>query len=457
MLNIIEINKELEDFLNLFSSFSFDCIFSCVCLDPSTHPLNNGISCIFCYLLKTNKYYCLPVNHSESSYSTDIGAIRNLIQRNKRNFVFDKKSFDQLLGTTNTIDLDTIKYLDSGQHFDGESFDTQAHKSIQNSFYKYNNLNRAISLFKHGEKFKSMCSSADLLVGDISDDVVRINEQLIPRLTQIESSGLFVNKDLFLHHFGEQAKKHITPNGLVHSQYFIYTSAGRPSNRFGGINYAALKKDDGCRQSFQSRFGDNGSLVLMDYNAFHPRLISQLIGLPFAQDEDPYTCLAKEYFKTINPTEEQITEAKTQTFQLLYGGVTKEFEHIEYFRKTKEFTDNLWKDFKRHGFIKTPIFEKKIRKCHIDEVYASKLMNYLLQNYETEVCCGVMGEVLNYCKNYQSKLVLYTYDSFLFDFCKDDGVDFLRSLKTIVQSKNTLPVKCHKGNNYHEMERFDIY
>ena len=52
---------------------------------------------------------------------------------------------------------------------------------------------------------------------------------------------------------------------IVYSEYNPYTSTGRPSNRFGGMNFAALNKSDGSREQFISRF-NNGVLVEMDFD-----------------------------------------------------------------------------------------------------------------------------------------------------------------------------------------------
>ena len=35
-----------------------------------------------------------------------------------------------------------------------------------------------------------------------------------------------------------------------YTEYNLYTSTGRPSNKFGGVNFAALNKEDGSRNSF---------------------------------------------------------------------------------------------------------------------------------------------------------------------------------------------------------------
>ena len=54
----------------------------------------------------------------------------------------------------------------------------------------------------------------------------------------------------------------MTKDGLVYSEYNPYTTTGRPSNRFGGTNFAALNKTDGSREKYISRF-DGGMLVII--------------------------------------------------------------------------------------------------------------------------------------------------------------------------------------------------
>ena len=49
------------------------------------------------------------------------------------------------------------------------------------------------------------------------------------------------------------------------TQYHPFTTTSRPSNNFGGVNYAALNKDDGSRDRFVSRF-EGGKLVQFDYD-----------------------------------------------------------------------------------------------------------------------------------------------------------------------------------------------
>ena len=82
----------------------------------------------------------------------------------------------------------------------------------------------------------------------------------------------------------------------------------------------------------------------------------------------------------------------------------------------------------------------------------NKVFNYLIQLMETENNMKILTELLPQISDYKSKLVLYSYDSFLFDFYLPDGLDFLQKVKGIIEQNDKFPVKVGKGWNYHEME-----
>jgi hypothetical protein len=50
-------------------------------------------------------------------------------------------------------------------------------------------------------------------------------------------------------------------------------------------------------------------------------------------------------------------------------------------------------------------------------------------------------------KNKKSKLILITYDSFLFDFAVEDGKEALQAIKTILESGEMI-IKHKYGINY---------
>ena len=102
--------------------------------------------------------------------------------------------------------------------------------------------NDLIPIWKHYEQFKEWKK----FYGDVK---ISKFSQLYPKgLQWIEKNGLS------------------TESGLEYTQYNPLTTTSRPSNTFGGINYAALKKEGGVRDRFVSRFdGVNyTNLTLMD-------------------------------------------------------------------------------------------------------------------------------------------------------------------------------------------------
>ena len=77
----------------------------------------------------------------------------------------------------------------------------------------------------------------------------------------------------------------------VYTQYNYRTTTTRPSNRFGGVNFAALNKDNGCRKTF---IPENDKLLEIDISAYHPTLASSLIHYTF-DDGDIHKSFAKMY------------------------------------------------------------------------------------------------------------------------------------------------------------------
>jgi hypothetical protein len=283
---------------------------------------------------------------------------------------------------------------------------------------------------------------------------VFMNNTMTESFAWLEASGLCVDEELFCAAFGDEQKRHIKDR-LVFSQYNLFTATGRPSNRFAGVNYAALKKATGERRSFISRFGNEGMLVLMDYNAFHPRLIARLANFDFPAATGPYEYLAQHYFNKTIVDEEDVAVSKGLTFPQLYGGIEKRWLNIPYFAKTQEYIDHRWRFFKENGYVETPKYSRKLKDCHIQDATPNKLFNYILQAFETEVAVGVLSELQEYLKNKRSKPVLYTYDSILFDCHKSDKVETISRIKVIME-RSGFPVRVYAGKSYNDMPKITI-
>ena len=64
----------------------------------------------------------------------------------------------------------------------------------------------------------------------------------------------------------------------------------------------------------------------------------------------------------------------------------------------------------------------------------------------------LLSDLIPKLQKYNSKLVLYNYDSFLFDFDTTDGLEFLSVVRQTIESDGKYPVKISRGVNYHEMD-----
>ena len=74
-----------------------------------------------------------------------------------------------------------------------------------------------------------------------------------------------------------------------------------------------------------------------------------------------------------------------------------------------------------------------------------KLFNYILQNMETSQNVLVLWDILSILKNNKTKLVLYTYDSFLFDFDEREE-EVLNQIRNVF-NKYKLNIKENEGND----------
>ena len=108
--------------------------------------------------------------------------------------------------------------------------------------------------------------------------------------------------------------------------------------------------------------------------------------------------------------------------------------------------DEIWEKFNKEGYIDCPISKYRYKKEKLDEMKPQKLLNYLLQNLETAMNIRILWEIFKSLKGRKTKLVLYTYDSFLFDFDNSEE-DLIEDIKQIINN-NKLQIKESYGNTY---------
>lgn len=453
---IIETESELTHFLTKlqFEDFVMDIVLT----NSDTHPLNNDVSVILFQFLADKTDWCFPILHNECSapvpdrvnwYQLWVDAMRMSMSKK---YVLDKKACIEVLGEDfQLLDFNVFKYLDTGENEDFRDVTTNAEQFIRSNFRCIPDVNQSVPIYKHATNFISKLKKfADV---ELSEDTSFefINNIAIPRFAQLESVGLTVDPELFIESYGPEQAIHIK-NSTVYSQYNLYTSTGRPSNRFGGVNYAAVNKSDGSRKPFVSRFGNDGMLVMIDYSAFHPRLIANLTNYHIPFEDNPYEYLARYFFGKERPSSIEITKTKRMCFQQFYGGIRDEYSRVPYFAAAQTYINHRWNFFVENEYIETPIYYRRIKPCHIENPSPNKLFNYILQAYETEISVTTLGRVIDYLADKQTKPILYTYDSILYDVHKTDGIPTIKKIRDIMID-GKFPVKIYAGKNYDEMAK----
>ena len=401
-----------------------------VCLyllsDSEIHPLLNSLSCIY---IKTQdgEFYSsfTHVDYPHQDY-------QDLVLRNA--FVYDIK---QLLHLG----------LDVHDCFDLKYFDNKEVYNQLSTFYsirlsQVSNLNSVIPIYSHLNTLPQIGQSLDVALLNEKKDVfdqkyLTAYHNIIPYVfSKIESEGLFVDHDIFLNSFGLERRNLINDDKVL-TNYNHYTTTGRPSNAYGGINYAALNKADDSRTSFVSRH-ENGKLVNMDCKSYHLFLIEEYIGMKLP--EDPHRMLGQQYFKTTELTPEQYDESKVITFRNLYGYQFEDIvKDIPLFDKVDRFQDKLWSKYQSKGMLITELGKKIV----VENATRNKVFNYFVQSVEAETNIKYLYNLIK-----QDTIpILYTYDSMLFDV-EEDKID---NLINILQDVLKHPFSISIGDNLKNM------
>ena len=412
--------------------------------NPTTHESQQDIHAVYIYC-EDKSEWLIPMAHTEqirgfSQYLKQFLQLDNI-------FIHDKKRWLQTGGNDAVWDVKTLWWYTYNEAYDESHYPTPAHDFYWRRLKSLPQVNAVIPMQQH----LAMCQKIRhyawpmIVNAKLTDSYKRFNE-LYPRtFADIEQNGLAVNSTFRM--------PELVNGNRVYSRYNYHTTTGRPSNAYGGFNYAAMNKEDGTRAAFVSRHTE-GALVEMDFDSYHVRLIAKLIGydLPATSIHD---YLGRFYFGVEELTQQQREESKSITFRLLYGGIDKEFLTIPFFQQVNDFVFTLWATWKRSGCIKTPIIGRSICKDQVTNMTSYKLFNYYLQATETEVSVKKLAELQKYLQDYETCIILYTYDSVLFDVPLSEAKGILPQIKTIMETGN-FPVKCKVGDIYDKMKTITL-
>ncbi len=420
---IVETNKEKELFLQDWNTK--ESIVIPIWEDLERHPMNNSLS--FLYVHIGEKKYILPFNHN------DCEKIQiDLSQSTQTKWVWNKKGFYQCdLNVEGVKDIQHYLFFNHNQIYDLN----QKLEGLTNFYFRLgmrDDLGKSIAIMKWGEVLNEIVNEWSILpLNEKSGKSEWIDDTMIPILSEIERFGIHVDTEKFIDRW-PNSHKNLNGN-VVWTEYNPYTVTSRPSNRHGGINFSALNKKDGSREVFVPKEGN--IFLQMDYDAYHVRIIGKLIkyGLP---QTSVHQWLADQYGCPYD-------ESKGRTFRILYGGVSDEDKEIPFFNEVDGFIQKLGDDSLSKGWIQTP----KGRRIPIDWIEnpnPQKMFNYLLQATETEFNIEVMKKL----KEEGLPLpILYTYDSFLFEYPISGDTETAKGIKSVLESFG-FPIKASWGMDY---------
>jgi hypothetical protein len=431
MFYIIEKSSQLPDKFG-------DCFVRFIPKNDNFHPSLTSLSLIYIRPLDDKKGYILCLDHNEAFSLDKTEVIDWLINNTNQLYVLDKKEsmhwayplaykmFDvnlaEFVDLTNALSNNCISY-----------------------YYKQHinlpNVNCLIPISKHYEESEAIFNAAFPVIQKhtFTHSTLQFqNFKATEVFYQIEKNGIKVDKDCYINHYQNkiQYPEFNLSKSRLYTQYNLYNTTSRPSNTCNSINFAALNKDNGERECYRPT---NDKFIEIDFQGYHPRLIGEMIGFEFPKDQNTY-----DYLGELLGVPQQ--EAKELTFKQLYGGVWSEYQDKPFFKQVAMYVDELWDTLQYGG---TVITENKIFiRDQLEDINPQKLFNYVVQSKETSNNVKLLELVLDYLKDKKTKIVLYTYDAFLFDYAKEDGEIF----PTITQMLQ-YPVSVKQGKSYHGLTK----
>ena len=416
MFWLVEDNEQLDNFKKYCKG---DAFVELIPYSNIEHPTQNEICAIYIYPLNSTKGYMIPISHSET-LNIDLNAVKHILDGLNNIYVRDKKEFLHYLIFKKLFDI-TLKAPTYIPEY------TKTHSYFYSKYGDKKDINRIIPIVKHYEYCENLYNNLKARINEPINEFY--NNKATVVFNAMERGGIRVDKPKFESHF------HPIDRKFTYTQYNFKTTTTRPSNKFGGVNYAALNKENGCRESF---IPNNDKFIELDISAYHPTLLGLLVGYTF-DDSDIHESFAKMYGVSYK-------QSKEITFKQLYGGIFQQFKNLEFFKKVQVYVDDMWEKFNREGLIVCPISKHIYKKEDLEEMKPQKLLNYVLQNLETAMNIRILWEIFRSLKGRKTKLVLYTYDSFLFDFDSSEK-DLIEDIKQIINN-NKLQIKESYGSTY---------
>ena len=398
---------ENEEQLNVLVNSGYkEAFIEVIPYNDTIHPVQNHVSLVYIRPLLASKGFMVCITHSEALNALNTRII-DLLNKFEVLYCRDKKEILHYFPNKTLYDITPPPHTYIRPT-------TQTHDLYYREHQDNRELNLIIPIVKHYELCETIFED---LKANINIEKTKYDEFFNSRVSvvfnAIERNGVRIHNETFEEYF------HPVDGEYVYTQFNLKTTTTRPSNKFKNVNYAALNKENGCRKSFIPR---NNRFVEIDISAYHPSLAASLIGYDFANID------IHAHFASLYGVDYK--KSKELTFKQLYGGVFETYKHLEFFQGIEKYVGETWRKFESDGFVECEISGYRYKKENLQNMNPQKLFNYVLQNLETSMNVRILWDMFCILRNCKTKLVLYTYDSFLFDL-DDSEENMLEEIRNV--------------------------
>ena len=431
MFYIIEKNNSLDAIEKLIR---LGCYVDIIPTNFNYHPKLTSTVAVYIKLLHSDKGYIIPINHDEG-INVDKERVYSILSSTEKLYTLNKKELLYHFNLQGAIDL---SLLYSMSKYDKLEY-SRLNKLINPFYSRYNdiaNINQIIPLSKLYEVSENIYSSIKEVIDyEIPNGFDFYNKTATNVFFLLEQSGVGIKYDAFNSIFKPKNTLYNTLDNKVLTQYNLYNTTSRPTNSFNSVNFAAIPHTEEHRKCFTPV---NDYFVEFDFDGYHLRLLAEQIEYALTSDS-AHKQLARLYFNKKEITDDEYKEAKQINFHAIYGKIPEKYSFLEIFTRIDDYIKELWKRYKDDGEVLAPISGKPFT-ASLKAMNPQKLMNYVMQSLETSRNIVVLKKLLKYLQTKKTTISLYTYDSIIMDFDKEDGKDTLENIKSIMEEGGKYPV-----------------
>ena len=377
--------------------------------------------------------YIIPVSHDDG-LNVSREKVLEILNSFSEVWVLNKKAFLYHFNLKVPVHDLSLKYAMTFY----QKLDVAVRETTSEWFYiRYRtleNVNQVIPIVKLYERCEELFVKIEKYLKLENPEGFEFYDNLATKLYfLVEQEGIRVDVHEFKERFRVEVPSFSVDGETVYTNYNLYNATSRPTNAFNSVNFLAIPKGKEFRRCWKP---SNDEFVEFDFDGYHVRLISELVGYPISCEEKAHKILAKLRTGKTEFTEEEYAQIKAENFKMIYGSPSDEDAKLELSQKIQAKISELWKEFQTEGRIINKESGKTFCKKYLEDMYPNKLFNYLVQSLETSRNIKVLGKVLKYLArgHFKSKVILITYDSFLIDYAKSDGEEVLNEIRELMET-----------------------